>query len=357
MKHEMAQRGPGGYWLTIVVVMIQACGWSAVAGAQTGRQIAVGVYFSEEKGYCPDTEQSFTHLQEQSGRLAKLYMNFQSWSESWNQFATRLANNSVKHGGVFMVVWLPGQGEDSPGHSNRHWSCKAITAGEHDAYIKKYAADVKAFGQPVLICLAHEMNGTWYPTSTAFDSAGVRHNGNTPADFVAMWRHVRGLFHDAGADNAYWVWAPNILFLNKNNSLAQQQADYRALYPGDDCVDWIGLDGYCDGVKGKWSSFADLFDASYKTITAITAKPLMIAEFGCSEAGAPAGTSKAAWIKQAYADIPRRFPRIELVNWFSRDKTKYGETDWRFNSSQAARAAYAAAVNSPTYQGEIRLKH
>ena len=356
MDNAMGKKTPG-YWLTMAVIMIQGCGCLAIAGAQTPQQIAVGVYFHEGARYCPDAEQSFADLQEQTGRLAKLYMNFQSWSEEWKQFSTRLGDNSLKHGGVFMVVWLPGQGEDSPGHSDRHWSCKAITAGQHDAYIKRYAADVKAWGKPVMICLGHEMNGSWYSTSTAFDAPGVRHNGNTPADFVAMWRHVWGIFHDARADNVYWVWAPNVLFLNKNNTLAQQQADYKALYPGDGYVDWIGLDGYCDGVKGKWRTFSELFDASYRTITAITSKPLMIAEFGCSETGAPPGTSKAAWVKQAYEDIPQRFPRIELVNWFSRDKTKYGETDWRFNSSKAALSAYSAAVNSPLYQGEIKLKH
>ena len=347
-----------GYSLTMMAIVIQACGWLAMAKAETPRRIAVGVYFNEETRYCPSDPEAFADLKKLTGRLAKVYMNFQSWTEQWNQFSTRLGDNSLKHGGVFMVVWMPGRGEDRPGHSDPSWSCKAVATGQHDAYITKYAADVKAWGKPVMIRLAHEMNGSWYPCGTAFDAPGVRHNGNTPADYVAMWRHVWGIFHDAGAENVYWVWSPNIFYLNANNSLAQQQADYQALYSGDSYVDWIGLDGYCDGVKAKWKTFPELFDASYRAITAITQKPLMIAEFGCSEAGAPPGTSKAAWIKQTYmADIPTRYPRIKLVNWFCRDKTKNGETDWRFNSSKAALSAYSAAVNAPLYQGEIKLKH
>ena len=70
--------------------------------------------------------------------------------------------------------------------------------------------------------------------------------------------------------------------------------------------------------------------------------------------GAPQGTSKAAWITQAYlTDIPQQFPRIVLVNWFDRDKSKLGEADWRFNSSPESLAAYKTAVNSPLYQGEL----
>ena len=180
----------------------------------------------------------------------------------------------------------------------------------------------------------------------AFAKGGRRHNGNTPADYVAMWKHVWGLFKEAGATNAYWVWSPNLLYVNADNTAEQAAADYAALYPGDGYVDWIGLDGYNDGVKSKWKSFPELFDASYQAITKLTAKPLMIAEFGCSEKGAPAGTSKAAWITQTYLhDIPGRYPRVRLVNWFDRDKSKQGETDWRFNSSPDALAAYRAAVN------------
>ena len=56
-------------------------------------------------------------------------------------------------------------------------------------------------------------------------------------------------------------------------------------------------------------------------------------------------------------EIPQRYPRIKVVNWFDRDKTKQGETDWRFNSSPQALSAYRAAVNSPLYQGEVELRH
>ena len=337
----------------LTCALVYGLGMIAWAG-EADRTIAVGVYLNTNKHYCPADEEAFTLLREQTGRLAKLYMNFQSWKEEYNTFATRLADNARAHGGVFMVVWMPG-GEAEK--SDPSWSCAAVASGKHDGYIRKYAEDVKKWGHPIMLRFAHEMNGTWYPWGTAFQAPGVRQNGNTPADYAKMWQRVWKIFQDVGATNAFWVWAPNILFVNARNTSEQQTADYAALYPGDEYVDWIGLDGYNDGVKSKWRSFPDLFDASYRVITQLTRKPLMIAEFGCSEAGAPAGTGKAAWITRTYlTDIPKLYPRIQLVNWFSRDKTAHGETDWRFDSSPESLAAYRAAVNAPLYQGGLNLR-
>ena len=326
---------------------------SFVARAEDAK-IAVGVYFNENKIYCPADEEAFKDLQAQTSRLAKVYMNFQTWNKEWNSFSARLATNARTHDGVFMVVWMPGAEAEN---ASPDWSCAAIAKGKQDDYIRQYATDLKKFGHPIMLRFAHEMNGTWYPWGTGFNKKGERQNGNDPAAYVAMWRHVWGIFKSVGASNAYWVWSTNLLFLNAQNSLAQQQADFAALYPGDEYVDWIGLDGYNNGTKAKWKSFSELFGDSYKTITALTQKPFTLAEFGCSEKGAPAGTSKAAWIKQAYeVEIPA-MPRILLVNWFDRDKTKQGETDWRFNSSPEALSAYYTAVNSPRYQGDVNLEH
>lgn len=313
--------------------------------------IAIGVYFNEDRVYCPADEQAFTDLQNQTGRLAKVYLNFQEWTNRWNQFSERLADTALSHGGIFMLSWMPTDKQTT----DSSWSCAAIARGDHDAYIRQYAAAVSKWGKPIMIRFAYEMNGHWCTYGTAFGKDGKRQPGDEPADYVAMWHHVWQIFHAAGAKNVLWVWSPNIFTINKQNSAEQSRADLQALYPGDAYVDWIGLDGYNDGVKSEWTSFHDLFDDSYRAITALTNKPLMIAEFGSSEIGAPAGTSKAAWITQAYmVDIPS-YPRIRLVNWFDRDKSKEGETDWRFNSSPEALAAYRAAVNSPYYQGEIML--
>ncbi|RYG58787.1 hypothetical protein EON80_26535, partial [bacterium] len=186
-------------------------------------------------------------------------------------------------------------------------------------------------------------------------SGNQRHNLNSPGQYVAMWRRVVQIFRQEGASNAAWVWSPNIHYLNRNNSVGDQNADLAALYPGDSFVNWIGLSIYADGSRNNWRSFSSLFDGAYRTVTRISSKPLMIAEMGVTEGGAPYGSSKASWISQTLMnDIPTRYPRVRLVNWFCRDKTDVGEANYRFDSSTSSLQAFRVAVNSPLYSGQLR---
>ena len=278
-------------------------------------KIALGMYFNQEKIYAPGDEAAFGEFEALTGRSSRLYMNYQGWTGQWNFFSRRLGDNAVRHDSVYMVVWEPWEGKNP----DANWTCHAIAQGAQDDYVRKYARDVKAWGQPLMLRLAHEMNGSWYPWATAFPKNadnGARNNGNTPADYVAMWRHVWEIFQSEKADNAFWVWSPNLLFINAANSPQQAQQDYRDLYPGDKYVDWLGIDGYNNGVKDQWRSFSELFGPSYQALTQLSDKPLMIAEFGCTEGGAPQGSSKAQWITQSLLhDIPEQFPRVKLINW------------------------------------------
>ena len=113
-------------------------------------------------------------------------------------------------------------------------------------------------------------------------------NGNTPEEFVAAWRHVVSVFRAVGATNVLWVWSPNVD--------CGGQCPFDAFYPGDAWVDWVALDGYNYGPVDDvpWMSMAQIFGPSYDDLTALTTKPLMIAETASTEEGG----DKAAWITE-----------------------------------------------------------
>ena len=313
--------------------------------------IALGAYFYQNGECAPADNGAVNAWKSSAGRLPAVWMIFQGWT-GWNQFPTESARRARQLGGQLLVTWEPWNSGLKSGGST--WSCKAIASGARDSYIRTYARAVKNSGVPVMIRFAHEMNGDWYPWGTAFSHRSRRNNGNSPQNYVAMWHRVVSLFRAEGARNAKWVWAPNIHFLNKHNSLFNQNADLAALYPGDGFVDWIGLSVYNDASRRNWRTFSDLFDGAYNCVTRISDKPLMIAELGATETGAPHGTSKAAWISQALLrDIPTRYPRVKLVNWFCRDKTDSGEANYRFDSSYASLTAFRDAANSPFYSGRL----
>jgi beta-mannanase len=148
------------------------------------------------------------------------------------------------------------------------------------------------------------MNGDWYGWSP-----GV--NGNTAAEYVAMWRHVHALFASEGATAVEWVWSPNVSYPGSGPLLDT--------YPGDDVVDWIGIDGYNwgdDGAGHRWQSFAGVFGPTYRELAALPGKPMMIAETASVEAPPGSARSKAGWIEAALGVEVRRFPRVRAVVWF-----------------------------------------
>jgi len=157
-----------------------------------------------------------------------------------------------------------------------------------------------------------------------------------------MWQHVVTIFRQQGATNVRWVWSPNAISEFSTFSPFDQN------YPGDEYVDWVGIDGYNFGTAygSGWRTITEIFGTSYDALTAMTTKPIMIAEVGASEQGG----NKAAWIQQGLlTEIPQRLPRVRALVWFDVKR----DIDYRVNSSLASLAAFQAVVRSPLYQGSL----
>ncbi|BCM89850.1 endoglucanase H [Abditibacteriota bacterium] len=309
------------------------------------RPIALGAYYFSNGRCAPGDADAVSAFKAQTGRNPAVWMIYQSWM-GWNEFPSAQAKRARALGSTLMVTWEPWAGNND----SRNWNCQDVVAGRYDGLIRSYARAVKFAGVPVMIRFAHEMNGDWYPWGTAYNGYCQRTNNNSPAMFVGMWKHVVSVFRKEGALNAKWVWSPNILYTNDYNDQTQQERDLFSLYPGDAWVDWVGVSVYNDGARRPWRSFSSLFDPTYRALTQLCAKPMMIAELGVTEQGAPQGQTKAAWLEQALlSDIPQRYNRVRLVTYFCRDKSSTGESNYRFDSSPAALAAFRQVANSPLY--------
>lgn len=213
------------------------------------------------------------------------------------------------------------------------FSPAAIARGAHDARIRRWAAAARAWNRPVLLRFAPEMNGTWNPWSV-----GV--GGTTSKTFVAAWRRVHELFESEGAGNVGWVWAPNVDFPGAT--------PLQSVYPGDRYVDWVGVDGYNWGRsrrRARWQSFDEIFGPTLDQVRRLTRKPIMLAETASTEVGG----DKAAWISDFFRSLERNRDILAFV-WFNYAK----ETDWRIQSSEAARSAFARGVADARYAGGDR---
>ncbi len=210
----------------------------------------------------------------------------------------------------------------------------SITAGKYDSAYITWAQQAKAYGHPFFFRFDWEMNGGWYTWGTTSSSK------NTPADYVAAWRHVHDIFTQYGATNVTWVWCVNTEFPGS--------APIDQLYPGDNYVDWTSIDGYNKSSATFWQSFSNLFTATYNHILQFAPnKPIMIAETATHEIGG----SKANWITDALTvQVPLHFPKIKALLWFNWRIFENGAyQDWNIESSASSQQAFHDGISSPYY--------
>ena len=109
---------------------------------------------------------------------------------------------------------------------------------------KAFAIGAGKWGKPVFIRYAHEMNGSWYPWAEWTDrNQNMTRDPEEDTGFTAdkyrqSYRNVASMFRKY-APNAALIWCPNSGLLGGG-----KRDVFRPWYPGDDVVDWVGIDIY-----------------------------------------------------------------------------------------------------------------
>lgn len=297
--------------------------------APQGDPIALGVYTPG----APKDGAAIDAFAEKIGRMPAVIGMHKAWGDNqyWASFEPEILDILENRGAMPYITWepwVPNGGVEQPTYRLAN-----IARGDFDDYVDAWATAAAADGRPFYLNFAHEMNGNWYPW-------GASANGNSPADYIAAWRHVHSRFAAAGADNVRWVWCPNVA--------DGPYVPMRELYPGDAYVDWVALDGYNWGGE-RWRTFAEIFGPSYDTLTALTDKPIIVGETGSVELGG----DKAVWIRDGFqTQLPVKFPRIRAVLWFNHDAS-VGNRDWRVDTSAASLQAFRESVQTPYLQGTL----
>jgi Glycosyl hydrolase family 26 len=231
----------------------------------------------------------------------------------------------ASRGSVPEITWEPWD-STRPVRTQPRFALRRIIAGRFDPYLHRFAAELAAYGQPVRLRFAQEMNGSWYPWSEAA-------NGNHANEFVRAWRHIHDVFDEAGASNVQWVWSPAAIAITREQ------------YPGDAYVDWVSLSLFNGGSQlryDRWRPFSQLVKPSVARLRSIApGKPIELSEVGC----AARGGDKAAWITGMFAALARD-PGIESLIWYDLVKG----SDWRVESSRRSIEAFATAAADPRYR-------
>jgi hypothetical protein len=253
-------------------------------------------------------------------RAPQVVMWYVAWSAG-TDFPTAAVRRIRGLGAVPEITWEPwdpGAGAEQPAYA-----LQRIADGAYDAYLRRWARQVAAYRGPVWLRFAHEMNTVTYP----WGEIGGR---NPSGSYVDAWRHVHRVFDAAHADNVTWVWSPNTPYTGTT--------PLREVYPGDDQVDVVALDGYNWSTLQpgtSWTSFEDIFVPGLEELERISDRPQFVGEVASTEVGG----DKAAWIRGMFEALRAR-PRVCGFTWFDLVK----ETDWRLDSSPASRRAFAEGL-------------
>ena len=262
-------------------------------------------------------ESAFASFEDTIGRKLAIDQLYTSWNAP---MPVALAGWDLRNGTIPMISW-------------KGASSAQILAGTYNTQLRSQALQLKSLRGPVMLRYFAEMNNS-------FDAAAT----GPPAEFVAAWRYIHGIFASAGATNVHWVWSPT--------SIGFATGDAQRFYPGDAYVNWIGADGYNWAPvlpQSTWRSFSEIFSAFYQW-GEHTGKPMLIGEFGVLE-GKPG--AKAAWYRQADQQLRTQFPLIRAVVYFNSDHKVFNL--WfnvKVTTSASALAAFRAFARDPYFSAQ-----
>jgi hypothetical protein len=208
--------------------------------------------------------------------------------------------------------------------------------------MQRQANEIEQFGALVYVVFNHEPDAR-----TSAPMGG-------PADFVAAWRHLIGVYRAAGVRNARYVWTMTGWAFTANAGGGRTRADL--YYPGDAYVDDIAADSYnwntCHSASGTWQNPAQLFDPERRFGRRHPAKGLTLLEWGSVEDPARPGR-KAQWLRDAAQVLASpAYGQFRAALYWDDQHTgkKISEAcDFDYRTSPAALAAWRSVAGVPAF--------
>jgi hypothetical protein len=273
-----------------------------------------------------------------SGRTATIFHTYHKGDEAFPTKAEIAMTQDAANPRVLLLNWKIAYGST--------WA--EVAKGEQDKRIDAFAARIKAYGKKTFLVLHHE------PENDVVARAG---SGMEAKDYAAMYRHTIERLRAKGAANVVNVLA----YMGNEKWLAQSW--WKDLYPGDDVVDWIGLDSYVSVEKGyyHYGTFADLLDRKPKgggpgfyewATTKHPGKPIMIAEWGGYHRIGN-NTDKSAVYNSVLAELVKR-PAIKAIVHFDTKADDEGNRDISIDSTPAGLASFKRLAASPIFNVNLR---
>lgn len=175
-------------------------------------------------------------------------------------------------------------------------------------WIIEWAKEAKELDMPIFLRFLSEMNGDW-----------VKWHGD-PEKYKEKFILIHDIM-EKYAPNVAMVWCPNDEPIETNGVKIE---DY---YPGDEYVDWVGVNFYVDYYNSGRTDLPDnrfqnpLDHLKYVYDLYADKKPIMICETGVAHYSIPNNEDLTDWavanLKKLYTMLPIQYPRVKAINYFS----------------------------------------
>ena len=221
------------------------------------------------------------------------------------------------------------------------WEPRELSKVKDDAYLERFVDDMVALDHPVMLRFASEMNGEWTP-----------YHGN-PQRYKEAFRMVYRATRRA--PKVALLWCPNTI----------PRQNIEEYYPGDDLVDWVGVNFYSvpflDNDRSRPGELIHPTDhLRYVYDLYASRKPIAIGEWAASHQSSattkPMVEFAKTKISQLYGSLPTRFPKVKMVNWYSSNNLRHASPSRQLNNYQVTEPQellehYSSAVSSPYFLG------
>ena len=312
---------------TVDAKLVPSCNllWGAAAGG-----------FSETP-----RDQALKEWEAKSGRTSTIYHTYHRGDELFPTAAEKAMARDPNNPRVLFLNWKVDYGTK--------WS--KVAAGEQNARIDRLAAYIKAnFTEKFFMTMHHE------PENDVVETAG---SGMTAKDYAAMFRHTVLRLKAQGVTNAVFVMA-YMNYEKWNNS-----PWWWDLYPGDDVIDWLGVDTYNNAQPGgfHYGDFNYLmnrttdkakFPGWYNwATTQHPTKPIMVAEWGVYDSSSPVvETNRGKVFDTVLPQLKANFPKVKAMVYFDTAKDQNGH-DIRIDATQDSLAAFQRIAKDPIWNVKV----
>ncbi len=287
------------FWLVEILLAANG-GASELALLEPERGCYLGAYIDLEN----DVDADPLTFEQAMGKQHATYLHYVGYGRP---FPTRWVKKVKALGAIPCLAWEPNSGLDQ---------VKA------DSYLKNFALEAGALDTPLFLRFASEMNGPW----TAYSG--------DPALYKRKFRLV---------SQAMRRFAPKVALVW---TVSATPFDCQRLYyPGDEYVDWVGIDIYAVPPElGSAKESASAPDPRYylDKFYRIWAKrkPIQVSEFAAAYRDSGSDKSAEAFaceaIRKLYNSLPMRYPRVKAIYYFSMNTIAHNRNTKNYSLLESA---------------------